>query len=45
MSNPMIQTPDGTSKRVLASHFSTQFMMQKNYLHGIIVCCGAQLVF
>ena len=29
MSNPMIQTPDGTSKRVLASHFSTQFMMQK----------------
>lgn len=29
MSNPMIQTSDGASKRVLTSHFSTRFTMQK----------------
>ena len=29
MSNPIIQTSDGANKRVLASHFSTQFMIQK----------------
>lgn len=39
MSNPMIQTSDDASKRVVARHFSSQFMIQKKLFtqhHGLL---------